>query len=199
MIAGFIRLVTGVQARWCGCVPESDQRIYFANHTSNLDGPVIWASLPPALRQRTKPVAAHDYWTATRLRRWLSSSLGCVLIHRTQITGANNPLVPLSAALESGGSLIIFPEGKRAAADADEPDVFKPGLWHLAQRFPNVALIPVHLENCNRILPKGDWVPVPVIVSVSFGEPITVNEGEDKEAFLIRARAAVIALGNDHV
>jgi 1-acyl-sn-glycerol-3-phosphate acyltransferase len=194
VIATVIRLATGVQARWHGCAPEPRQRIYFANHSSNLDGPVIWAALPPALRRRTRPVAAHDYWMAGPLRRWLAARFRCVLIHRHRITAETNPLLPMGAALAAGDSLIIFPEGKRAAADAEEPDLFKPGLWHLAERHPQVELVPVHLENCNRILPKGDWLPVPLIAAVTIGAPLERLPDEDRAAFLVRARAAVLAL-----
>ena len=58
IFAALVRLITGVQARWIGCAPELKQRIYFANHVSNLDGPVIWASLPTPLRRATRPIAA---------------------------------------------------------------------------------------------------------------------------------------------
>lgn len=66
MIASLIRWMSGAQARWLGVDPiDADgsipQRIYFANHQSNLDTPVIWAALPTALRRRTRPVAARDY------------------------------------------------------------------------------------------------------------------------------------------
>jgi hypothetical protein len=41
-------------------------------------------------------------------------------------------------------------------------------------------------------------VPVPILCSVTFGAPLTVQPGEDKRAFLDRARAAVIALRAVH-
>ena len=37
MLLGVVRLLTGAQARWWGCPPKAEQRIYFANHQSHLD------------------------------------------------------------------------------------------------------------------------------------------------------------------
>ncbi len=195
MIASLIRLVTGAQARWIGCIPEARQRIYFANHASNLDGPTIWASLPDALRARTRPIAARDYWDAGPLRRRLAKDVfHAVLISRAKITAENNPMRDMEAALAEGASLILFPEGTRTVDDDAGMNPFKPGLWHLAKRHPEVQLVPVHLENLNRILPKGEILLVPLLAAVTFGEPIALGEAEDKQAFLERARAAVAAL-----
>lgn len=195
MIPFLVRLVTGAQARWRGSEPEPRQRIYFANHVSNLDGPVIWASLPTALRRATRPVAARDYWLAGPLRRWLARDvLNAVLIERRKVTAENNPLRDMEAALDAGSSLIIFPEGRRQDDEDAGMNPFKPGLWHLAKNRPDVELVPVHLENLNRILPRGEVILVPLIAAVTFGAPLPRVEGEDKAAFLARAQAAVQAL-----
>lgn len=197
MIAPLIRLLTGVQGRWIGCAPEPRQRIYFANHRSNLDAPVIWASLPPSLRKLTRPVAAKDYWVQGPVRRWLANDVfHVVLIERTAITVHNNPLATMDAALDAGASLILFPEGTRNVDDDAEMAAFKPGLWHLARKHPQVELVPVWLENLNRILPKGEFVLVPLMASVTFGSPIALEPGENKPAFIARAQAAVAALEN---
>jgi 1-acyl-sn-glycerol-3-phosphate acyltransferase len=73
-------------------------------------------------------------------------------------------------------------------------NAFKPGLWHLARRHPDVQLVPVHLENLNRILPKGEFLVIPLLAAVTFGTPIRPAEGEEKAAFLERARHSVEAL-----
>jgi len=90
-------------------------------------------------------------------------------------------------------SLIVFPEGTRSVNG--EVAMFKSGLYHLAQVRPDVELVPVHLENLNRILPKGESLPVPMLSRLVFGAPIGVREGETKEEFLTRARAALVQLG----
>ncbi len=199
MIPFLIRSFTGVQARWQGCEPVARQRIYFGNHVSNLDGPVIWAALPDHMRNTTRPVAARDYWTAGPLRRTVSTSvLKAVLIERKHITAENNPLRDMEAAIDAGSSLIIFPEGKRQGDEDAGLNPFKPGLWHLARRRPDVELIPVHLANLNRMLPRGEFLFVPLMATVTFGAPLPAPaDGEDKAAFLERARQVVIDLGSD--
>jgi 1-acyl-sn-glycerol-3-phosphate acyltransferase len=201
VIAWLIRMITGAHARWVGISPTDAQgnicqRIYFANHQSNLDAPVVWASLPAAVRKRTRPVAARDYWQAGPLRRLLARHVfRAVLIERRKVTPSCNPLSDLGAALEAGDSLIIFPEGTRAGEEPDDdPGEFKPGLWHLARKHANVQLVPVYLENLNRILPKGDFLLVPLLAAVTFGEPIRFDENEPKPQFLKRARDAVMKL-----
>ena len=52
---------------------------------------------------------------------------------------------PLAKALESGDSIIIFPEGTRG--HAEEPQPFKSGLYALAQKFPQVVLVPAWIDN----------------------------------------------------
>lgn len=202
MIAAIIRMLTGAQARWQGVEPIRNAgqipcRIYFANHSSNLDAPVIWASLPPVLRRRTRPVAARDYWERGPVRRYLAKHVfRSVLIERNKVTATSNPLVPMEEALAAGDSLIIFPEGTRSTDDDGEMHDFKPGLWHLARKHPEAELVPVHLENLNRILPKGDFLLIPLLAAVTFGEPIRPGEGEEKADFLARAKEAVARLAH---
>ena len=194
MIAALVRLLTGAQGRWIGCAPEPVQRIYFANHSSHLDFPVIWASLPDALRARTRPVAARDYWDATRLRRYLAKDVfRAVMIDRKRARH-ESPLLPMERALDEGDSLIIFPEGTRRIDEDAGLAPFKPGLYHLAQHYPHVQLVPVHLENLNRILPKGEFIVLPLIASVRLGTPLVRRADESRQEFLERARAAVAAL-----
>ncbi|MEZ5384978.1 MAG: lysophospholipid acyltransferase family protein [Prosthecobacter sp.] len=190
IIASLTRLFSGV--RLLHRSPHGDgPAVFFANHTSHLDFAVVWAALPHDVREQTSPAAAEDYWSKSRLRRWIACDLfQAVLIAREGITRENNPLERLSACLESGRSILIFPEGTRRTDG--EVSAFKAGLFHLARRFPHIPLVPVHLDNLNRIMPKGAWVPVPLIAQAHFREPIRMNEGESKADFLTRARAALL-------
>ena len=191
-LLGLIRLLTGAQARWYGCPPKAEQRIYFANHQSHADLVMIWAALPQELRARTRPIAAKDYWTKTPLRQWITTEVfHAVYVERERKEG-EDPLAPLIAALAAGDSLILFPEGTRGFAD--EPAPFKAGLYNLAIQFPEVVLVPAWIHNIQRVMPKGEVIPVPVLCSVTFGTPMQVEPGEERRAFLDRARAAVIAL-----
>ena len=192
-IAWFTRALTGVRAHWQGCAPVAEQRVYFANHTSNLDIVLLWAALPGELRRKTRPVGARDYWQVGGVREWLAGRVfRAVLIERHNVTRENNPLVPMLDALRGGESLIIFPEGTRNPDGEVNP--FKPGIFHLAKAQPEIALVPVFIENLNRVLPKGEILPVPMLCSVTFGEPLRLAEGEAKPQFLTRARETLLAL-----
>ena len=200
MLLAFIaRLITGAQGHWRGCAPQAEQRIYFANHQSHLDWVLIWAALPHELRATTRPIAARDYWTKTPFKKWLTSQVfNAVYVARTRTKGADapgsadeDPLEPLVEALQAGDSLVIFPEGTRSSKG--EPMPFKSGLYHLAGQFPQVPLVPAWIDNVQRVMPKGEVVPVPILCTVTFGAPIALQPHEDKGEFLERARAAVLA------
>ena len=191
LLAFIARLVTGAQGHWQGCPPKAEQRIYFANHQSHLDWVLIWAALPGDLRAGTRPIAARDYWTAGRFKHWITREVFNAVYVTRQRTDDEDPLDPLAEALANGDSLVIFPEGTRSSKG--EPQPFKSGLYHLAERFPGVQLIPAWIDNVQRVMPKGEVVPVPILCTVTFGTPLQLQAGEDKRAFLARARDAVLA------
>jgi 1-acyl-sn-glycerol-3-phosphate acyltransferase len=232
-LLGLVRLLTGSQARWYGCPPKAEQRIYFANHQSHADLVLIWAALPEELRSITRPIAARDYWTKTPFRQWITTAVfNAIYVERQATTSPpapaapahdsadgtaggpdpapptpepapspealraalpeNDPLAPLVRALESGDSIIIFPEGTRG--HGDDPQPFKSGLFRLAQMFPQVVLVPAWINNVQRVIPKGEVVPVPILCSVTFGAPVQLEPGEERRPFLDRARHAVMAL-----
>jgi len=191
-LLGLIRVLTGAQARWYGCPPKAEQRIYFANHQSHADLVMIWAALPKELRGITRAIAAKDYWTKTPFKQWITTAVFNVIYVDRAKTGEQDPLEPLIEALSHGDSVILFPEGTRG--NAEEPQSFKAGLYNLALKFPNVVLVPAWINNVQRVMPKGEVVPVPILCSVTFGAPLQLREGEDRRVFLDRARAAVIAL-----
>ncbi|HEV7450155.1 MAG TPA: lysophospholipid acyltransferase family protein [Pseudonocardiaceae bacterium] len=193
LIAGFARLVTGATARWLVEPRSERQRVYFANHASHFDFITIWAALPPPQRVHTRPVAAADYWTAGRIKRYLAARVfRALLIDRSGGDTARGAIEQMVGALRDGNSLIIFPEGTRG--DGSEIAPFRSGLYHLAMAAPDAELVPVLLENLNRVLPKGEMIPVPVIACVTFGPPLALAPGEARDALLGRARAAVAGL-----
>jgi 1-acyl-sn-glycerol-3-phosphate acyltransferase len=189
------RLLVGAYPRWIGTSPTATQRIYFANHSSHIDTLALWAALPGSLRANTRPVAARDYWGKGGIKQRIAEEeLNVVMIDRSREDLNADPLDPLRDALKNGFSLIIFPEGTRAPQPLPGP--FKGGLYFLAQEFPLVELIPVYLDNLHRSLPKGAILPVPIISTVRFGAPLARVDGESKDAFLSRARAAVVELSS---
>jgi 1-acyl-sn-glycerol-3-phosphate acyltransferase len=191
-LLGLIRVLTGAQARWVGCPPKAEQRIYFANHQSHADLLMIWAALPRDLRHTTRAIAARDYWTKTPFKQWLTSRVFNVVYVSRERTADEDPLEPLFEALSKGDSIILFPEGTRG--HTGDPQAFKAGLYNLALKFPQAVLVPAWINNVQHVLPKGEVVPVPVLCSVTFGAPMQLQAGEDHREFLERARNAVIAL-----
>ncbi|HEX8594180.1 MAG TPA: lysophospholipid acyltransferase family protein [Pseudomonas sp.] len=193
IITAGARSVTGARSLWLGCAPEPVQRIYFANHSSHGDFVLLWASLPPALRRLTRPVAGADYWQSSPLRRYIINRVfNGVLVDRQRKTPDANPLQPMLQALENGDSLIIFPEGTRNLEDGLLP--FKSGLYHLAKSYPQAELVPVWIANLNRVMPKGRVLPLPLLCTTSFGTPLHLDSEESKEQFLARSRDALLAL-----
>ena len=203
LLAAIARGITGVQVQWAGCEPHERQRIYFANHSSHLDFVVLWSALPSEIRAKTRPIAARDYWEQTPLRLYLAKNVfHAVLLERGSINKAQNPeeahfigrhlIDQMGEALGTDNSLILFPEGTRGTGEKVAP--FRSGLYHLAMHRPDVELVPAYLENLNRILPKGEVLPVPMLSLLTFGKPIQVEPDEHKDAFLERAREAVASL-----
>lgn len=193
-ICGTVRLLCGATANWAACPFDDKPRIFFANHSSHLDFLLLWASLPADTRRKLRPVAAKEYWTRGSIRHYFARSVfRAVLVDRKNTTAkSSNPMSAMMDALKGGDSLMIFPEGSRQSGDCVGP--FKPGIFHLARKMPGIELVPVYLDNLNRILPKGEVLPVPLLSSVTFGSPLQLREGESKNDFLARTRQAVVAI-----
>ena len=191
------RLATGAQAMWKGCAPEARQRIYFANHTSHVDFVLLWSSLPRYIRRTTRPIAGEDYWSGSASRRWIADRVfRAVTIPR--VSGARESLDRMRATLDEGSSLIVFPEGTRNMTDQKLLPL-RNGLFWLARMRPDVECVPVWIANLNRVLPKGEFLPIPLLCTVTFGAPIRLDPEEMRETFIARATEALLALSPRHI
>lgn len=193
-ISLFARFMTAPHAIWQGIEPVARQRVFFANHSSNGDFVLIWTVLPAPLRRRTRPVAALDYWLTSPIRAFIGRDVfNAVLIDRRPEARDQDPVAQMVAALDQGASLILFPEGGRNTTDAPLLP-FKSGLYHLAKSRPEIDLVPVWIANLNKVMPKGEVIPVPLICTLTFGSPLHLETGEPKAAFLSRASQALLSL-----
>ena len=186
------KLMSGASIRWYDCQPDTCQRVYFANHTSHLDAVVLWSSLPRHIRALTRPVAARDYWDKNAFRRHIAGSLNALLIDRKKIKVHRSPVEMMIRAIGNTHSLIVFPEGGRNVDD--EMGEFKSGLYYLSKKRPDLELVPVYVDNLNRVLPRGEFLPVPLLSCITIGPPMWLEAGEKKVDFLARARNAVLRL-----
>ena len=192
LLTWIARFISGASVRWVDSQPDTCQRVYFANHTSHLDVILVWSALPTRVRRLTRPVAAKDYWTSGAIRRHLAKTFNAMLIDRTEIKVHQSPVDLMLKEIGRTYSIIMFPEGGRSTGDS--VGEFKSGLYYLAKKRPELELVPVYINNMNRILPRGEFLPVPLLSSVTFGPPIWLESNEPKLDFLARARDAVLRL-----
>ena len=146
--------------------PKAEQRIYFANHQSHFDWVLIWAALPRDLRAVTRPIAARDYWTATPLKHWITREIfNAVYVSRAAQRTTQDPLEPLMEALAPRRLAGHLSRRARAATPATRRRSSRASTrW--PQAFPEVQLIPAWIDNVQRVMPKGEVVPVPILCTV---------------------------------
>jgi len=192
LLVAAVKVFIGAYPRWVGSRPNDTQRIYFANHASHLDTVALWSALPPALREHTRPVAARDYWSKGVRKIIADKGFNAVLIERDRSKCEGDPLQPLHDALDAGHSLILFPEGTRNTGEGVLP--FKSGIYHLARQRPELEFVPVWIDNLKRVMPKGRFLPLPLLCTATFGTPLRLQADEDKAAFLARSRQALLDL-----
>ncbi len=194
LLLGFTKFITGVRVQGAFSESTQEQYIIFSNHSSHLDLLVILSALPKKVRKNTLAVASKEYWLKNKIKTYISSNvLKTLFIHRKwREHNEANPIEILDHSVKTGNSLIIFPEGTRSLTGKINP--FKKGIFLLAKKNPHLKFIPVYTKNLYRILPKGEFLPIPATTSINFGTPITLGKNEDCENFLARAHKALEVL-----
>jgi len=193
--SGLSRFLSGATSSWYS-QPDTCQRVYFANHTSHLDMLVIWSAMPEYVRKVVRPVAAKDYWSRGFLKPYIAKRLfNAILLERQNVKVHHNPIDEMLREMGDQYSIIIFPEGGRQSSG--QMAEFKSGLYYMCKKRPELELIPIYINNMNRILPRGTYLPVPLLSHVTFGNPIWLEKNEKKQDFLTRARQAVLDLKNN--
>ncbi|WP_161880473.1 lysophospholipid acyltransferase family protein [Deinococcus alpinitundrae] len=171
-------------------LPQTGPAIVVANHNSHLDTLLLLSLFRLSTLGRVRPAAAADYFGKAGVVRWVTQHLiGAILIERHHEGGRRaDPLAPLSAALERGEIVLLFPEGTRGQPEVRE--AFKTGLAHLARRHAGVPVIPVALRGLGHALPKGEWIPVPLNLYAAVGEAVQADP-RNKPAFTAAVEAAI--------
>ncbi|MBJ4525303.1 1-acyl-sn-glycerol-3-phosphate acyltransferase, partial [Salmonella enterica subsp. enterica serovar Typhimurium] len=86
--------------------------------------------------------------------------------------------------------LILFPEGTRG-----EPGILSPlksGIWHLSQRVPEASVVPVWLCGTERIMAKGNRIPLPLFIDVTIGDAL--HSHPEKKQFMDDLRHRLLEL-----
>jgi 1-acyl-sn-glycerol-3-phosphate acyltransferase len=168
--------------------------IFCANHHSHVDTPVVLTSLPEPWRYQVFVGAAADYFFRNRLTSAAASLLlNAIPIERATVTRRSADLA--AGLIDEGWSMLIFPEGGRSP-DGWGQD-FRGGAAYLARR-TGAPVVPIHLSGTDRILPKGSKRLRPGPTTVTFGDPIHAEEGEDTRRLGARIEAAVASLADEH-
>ncbi len=158
--------------------------IVMANHSSNLDPPVLIPLLPGRvviyLKASLMKIPLLGY--AMRLA-------GFIPVTRDgSVEAAKASSAAARRELERGSCLVVFPEGTRSQDGALLP--FKKGPFFLAME-SGAPVVPVSIAGATRMLPKRSTRLRSGTVTVTFHAPLNPADYADKEELMEAVRSAI--------
>ena len=178
--------------------------VFAANHQSHMDAPVILSALPGRLRARVAPAMAKEFFKAHFFpaehtwREWFTNSLNYYLSAfffnafplPQREAGARQTLKYIGEMTGNGWSILIFPEGMRSPTGQMKP--FRGGIGMIGARL-DIPVVPVRIDDVDRLMPMGSSFVKPGRVRVAFGAPLRLR-GDDYAALAVQVENAVRAL-----
>ncbi|MDR3331286.1 MAG: 1-acyl-sn-glycerol-3-phosphate acyltransferase [Synergistaceae bacterium] len=149
-------------------LPSRGPVILAGNHESYLDPPAIGMAFPSHLR-----FVAWDGLFRIPVFRSLLKALGAVPVSQENKNSAAGLLREVMGFIESGYSVLIFPEGERTH-DGVLKD-FEGGVALIASR-TKAPIVPVWIEGTWEAYPVGRIFPRPHRVTLVFGRPILPDD-----------------------
>ena len=195
LVRSIIMVVLGLNIRNIDRIPKNGPMILVANHNSHLDTMVLTTLLGRKNLNKVRPVAAMDYFLSNPLMAWFATKIiGILPIKRQRGTDGIDPLQPCYESLDRGEILIFFPEGTRG--EPEQMVAFKKGITKLAQKYPDIPVVPVFMHGLGKSLPKGSFLLVPFFCDVFIGAPIYGHQ-VSKETYLNHLNQQILELAGE--
>ncbi len=165
-------------------VPSHGPCIFMANHTSNLDPPVLLPLTPPFTAIFLKQSLMRIPFLGLVMR-----TAGFIPVRRDgSIEGAKASIGAALRALRDGRSIVIFPEGTRSPDGRLLP--FKKGPFHLAME-SHVPIVPVSMTGTAALMPKGSLQVRRGTAHVQFHAPVQSADFQSRDELIAAVRAAI--------
>ncbi len=161
--------------------------IFVSNHSSALDAVVMLQAMPNRFRFRAFVVAAAD---SIFKRKW-EATLTRLLINTFPIPragGARPALDRLKEHLAHRWSVVIFPEG--TLSRTGNIGTFKKGAAILAID-AGAPIVPAYVDGMYEVFPRFRRIPRFHPATITFGDPLHPQAGEDYDTFIGRVEQAV--------
>ncbi|MEM9051497.1 MAG: lysophospholipid acyltransferase family protein [Bacteroidota bacterium] len=154
--------------------------IFYANHRSHFDIPVMMYALPRPLYFLAKKELKKVPFLG-----WGMAAIGMIFIDRTDRASAIRSMELAGKQIKAGKSIVSFPEGTRSSTR--EMKAFKKGAFHLAKAH-GIPLVPIAISGTDKVLPKHGKLKS-ATVSLIAGDPIVAKDMENMTIEELREEA----------